>query len=247
MFWEIPVNCKMAVIGIQTSSCNISWRQGHEALWWSNLFQNTHDIYYIYSITKCRSPPLKGSYFLTPVIYTLKNCAFINCRSESDFLPNFFNSEISCRRHYIVYTLLYIWPQVSRNKLEHNAISISLLPIIFTTPYIIRTFPIIISSWTAVGRGAVLIWKNKTSSWDFQEYLGYKDYLYASINQVLRFLEKMKLLTMQWQHIQLQLQKNMIRNDRLATKSHGKLYKVTSEAMLRRKVKEETTIFEFSL
>lgn len=87
------------------------------------------------------------SYFLTPVIYTLKNCAFINCRSESDFLPNFFNSEISCRRHYIVYTLLYIWPQVSRNKLEHNAISISLLPIIFTTPYIIRTFPIIISSW----------------------------------------------------------------------------------------------------
>lgn len=147
MFWEIPVNCKMAVIGIQTSSCNISWRQGHEALWWSNLFQNTHDIYYIYSITKCRSPPLKGTYFLTPVIYTLKNCAFINCRSESDFLPNFFNCEISCRRHYIVYTLLYIWPQVSRNKLEHNAISISLLPIIFTTPYIIRTFPIIISSW----------------------------------------------------------------------------------------------------
>lgn len=79
------------------------------------------------------------------------NVPFINCRSESDFLPNFFNCEISCRRLYIVYTLLYIGPQISCNKLEHNAItlSISLLPIIFTTPYIIRTFPIglIISSW----------------------------------------------------------------------------------------------------
>lgn len=150
MFWEIPVNCKMAVIGIQTSSCNISWRQVHEALWWSNLFQNTHDIYYIYSITKCRSPPLKGSYFLTPVIYTLKNCAFINCRSESDFLPNFFNSEISCRRHYIVYSTHYcIYGLKYLVTNSHNAISISLLPIIFTTPYIIRTFPIglIISSW----------------------------------------------------------------------------------------------------
>lgn len=30
------------------------------------------------------------------------------------------------------------------------------------------------------------------------------------------------------------------------TRSHGKLYKVTSEAMLGRKVKEDTTIFEFS-
>lgn len=113
MFWEI--NCKMAVIGIQTSSCNISWRQGHEALWWSNLFQNTHDIYYIYSITKCSSPPLKGSYF--PTLYSnlhykkYFNVPLINCRSESDFLPNFFNCEISCRRHYIVYTLLYVWPK----------------------------------------------------------------------------------------------------------------------------------------
>lgn len=57
----------------------------------------------------------------------------------------------------------------------------------------------------------------------------------------------MKLLTMATHSASASLQKNMIRNDRLATKSHGKLYKVTSEAMLRRKVKEETTIFEFSL
>lgn len=55
----------------------------------------------------------------------------------------------------------------------------------------------------------------------------------------------MKLLTMATHSASAT--ENMIRKDRLATKSHGKLYKVTSEAMLGRKVKEETAIFEFSL
>lgn len=56
----------------------------------------------------------------------------------------------------------------------------------------------------------------------------------------------MKLLTMAT-HSASATEKYDQKWSSIATKSHGKLYKVTSEAMLRRKVKEETTIFEFSL
>lgn len=70
--------------------------------------------------------PLKGGLFLTPVIYTntLIKCflSFMNCCSQSNFLPNFlvkFEPLPSCKRYYIVDTLWYIWPQVSCNKLKH--------------------------------------------------------------------------------------------------------------------------------